>query len=273
MAARHPRLDVHVAEQSPWSIVRSAHPNSPASIPRENHDQNSNTSDFLSNLLEADPREWLVLDECCHITISRFFRDRAVFEFLRQRVLPDIAERANKEGRVARCWSAGCASGEEPYTLKIIWNLEAARDLPDDGLTVIATDADETMLSRARKGCFEAASLRELPPLFVADAFDRTTDGFCVQARHREGITFLSQDLRLEAPPGPFDLVLCRYVAFTYFAPQPQRQALTRLVDRLLPGGYLVIGTHERLPEGESRLIQQEGVPQVFRWTDNRGGP
>ena len=61
--------------------------------------------------LEADPAEWGVLDECCHITISRFFREKRVFEVLRARVLPHIAERAQREGRAARMWSAGCASG------------------------------------------------------------------------------------------------------------------------------------------------------------------
>jgi chemotaxis protein methyltransferase CheR len=77
--------------------------------------------------LEADPAEWCAFDECCHITISRFFRDRGVFEALRKQVLPDIAARAVHEKRRARIRSAGCASGEEPYTLKIIWDREVAR--------------------------------------------------------------------------------------------------------------------------------------------------
>ena len=80
--------------------------------------------------LEADPAEWHVLDECCHITISRFFRDRGVFEVVRSRVLPDIAARAKRKGRTAQIWSAGCASNEEPYTLKILWDNEVARSYP-----------------------------------------------------------------------------------------------------------------------------------------------
>ena len=64
--------------------------------------------------LASDAEEWRILDECCRITISRFFRDRPVFEPLRTRVLPAIAARALREQREARCWSAGCASGEEP---------------------------------------------------------------------------------------------------------------------------------------------------------------
>ena len=71
-------------------------------------------------LLETEPAEWRVLDECCHITISRFFRDRDVFELLRKRILPEMARKAAREGRPARIWSAGCASGEEPYTLRML---------------------------------------------------------------------------------------------------------------------------------------------------------
>jgi chemotaxis protein methyltransferase CheR len=73
--------------------------------------------------LGSDPREWLAVDQSCHITISRFFRDRGVFHILQSRVLPEIATRARSEQREARCWSIGCASGEEPYTVKILWDL------------------------------------------------------------------------------------------------------------------------------------------------------
>jgi chemotaxis protein methyltransferase CheR len=68
----------------------------------------------------------------------------------------------------------------------------------------------------------------------------------------------------LQAPAALFDLIPCRYVAFTYFAPPLQQKVLDRLVDRLLPGGYLAIGTHERLPEGAT-LIPLAGAPRIFK--------
>ena len=169
--------------------------------------------------LENDPTEWEVVDRCCHITISRFFRDRGVFEALRRRVLPDIAARAKQEGRAAQIWSAGCAAGEEPYTLRILWDVEIASLCPDVPLIIVATDIDEIMLARAQEGCFAATSLRELPPHLIGQAFDRVGSRFCVKPRHRDGIRFLHQDIRSEAPTASFDLVLCRYLAFTYFAP------------------------------------------------------
>jgi chemotaxis protein methyltransferase CheR len=213
--------------------------------------------------LEADPAEWPVFDECCHITISRFFRDRGVFEVLRKRILPAIAARAQREQRGARAWSAGCASGEEAYTLKILWDLEVAPSFAGVPLAIVATDVDAGMLARARKGCFESTSLRELPARLVGQAFDRVGPLFCIKPRHRQGIDFLHQDLQLAASDSRFDLILCRYVAFTYFALPVQHEVLQRLVERLLPEGYLAIGTHEQLPIGGLPLLT--GGPHIFQ--------
>ena len=215
--------------------------------------------------LEADPAEWRAFDECCHITISRFFRDRGVFEVLRKRVLPDIATRVARERRAARIWSAGCASGEEPYTLKIIWDREIARAVPGAPVSIVATDVDEAELARARRGCFEPTSLRELPPHLLEEAFDRVGPLYCIKPRHREGVEFLHQDLRSEAPARLFDLILCRYAAFTYFAEALQQHVLSRILDRLAPYGYLAIGTHEQLPSVAPTLQPLAGAPQIFR--------
>jgi chemotaxis protein methyltransferase CheR len=215
--------------------------------------------------LESDPSEWRVFDECCHITISRFFRDRGIFDVVRRVVLRDIAARAGREGRDAQAWSAGCASGEEPYTLKILWDVEIAAQCPGVSLSIVATDIDKTMLVRAHEGCFEPTSLHELPPSLVARAFDQDGARYCVKPQHRENIRFLDQDLRTEMPAGGFDLILCRYVAFTYFAVALQRTVLTRMLERLRPQGYLVIGTHEQLPGDIPELVTVPGSSQIFQ--------
>ena len=214
--------------------------------------------------LESDPTEWRVLDQCCHITISRFFRDRAIFEALRTRVLPDIAARAERERRNVQIWSAGCASGEEPYTIKILWDIEVAGAYPTVLLSIVATDVDDVMLARARQGCFKLTSLHELPPPLVDSAFEGVGPLHCVKSRHREGIEFLNQDLRSEMPAQLFDLILCRYVAFTYFAIPLQREVMARMLERLRPNGYFVIGTHERLPTIAS-LEPLIGEPRIFQ--------
>ena len=216
--------------------------------------------------LESDPTEWRVLDECCHITISRFFRERAVFETLRTRVLPAIAARAEREGRNVEIWSAGCASGEEPYTIKILWDLEVANAYPAVSLSILASDIDKAILVRAREGCFKPTSLRELPAPLVEQAFERVGSLYCVKSRHRAGVEFLDQDLRSQMPPRLFDLILCRYAAFTYFAAPLQRKVIVRMLERLRPDGYFVIGAKERLPIAP-RPIALTGGPQIFQKT------
>ena len=150
------------------------------------------------------------------------------------------------------------------YTLKILWDLEVAKRYPGVSLSIVATDIDEAMLARAREGCFKPTSLHELPPHLVEQAFERMGPLFCVKPVHREGIDFLYQDLRSQAPMPLFDLILCRYIAFTYFASLLQKQVLARLADRLLPDGYLAIGTHEHLPE-EAILTPVVGAPQIYK--------
>jgi chemotaxis protein methyltransferase CheR len=215
--------------------------------------------------LEHDASEWRIVDECCHITISRFFRDRGIFEVVRRQVLPNIAARAKGEGRGALVWSAGCASGEEPYTLKILWDAEIGSAHPGVALSIIASDVDKVMLARAREGCFEPTSLHELPPPLIEQAFDRVGSQYCIKPKHRENIRFLDQDLRTEMPSHLFDLILCRYVAFTYFTMPLQRKVLANMLERLRPQGYLVIGTHERLPGDVSELVPLATAPQVFQ--------
>ena len=215
--------------------------------------------------LEADASEWQIFDECCHITISRFFRDRGIFEVVRSVVLPDVAARAKREARTAEVWSAGCASGEEPYTIKMLWDVEIARGDPGVALSIVATDVDDAMLARAREGCFEATSLHELQQALIEQAFDRIGTRYCVKPEHRTGIEFLHQDLRTEMPSHHFDLILCRYVAFTYFAEPLQRKVLAGMVERLRPQGYLVIGTHEQLPDDFPELRRLRGASQIFQ--------
>jgi len=216
--------------------------------------------------LEQNPEEWGRLDEFCRITISRFYRDQGVFRILQDRVLPELAEKAEAERRsTIRVWCAGCASGEEVYTLKILWDLTMAARFRTCQLAIIATDVDKTMLSRAETACYEASSLRELPEALIADAFEGKEDLYCVRARHKSGVTILEQDLRREAPAGPFDLVLCRYVAFTYFALDLQKDALARIESALGPNGILVIGAHETLPGDGTRFEAFDGSLQIFR--------
>jgi chemotaxis protein methyltransferase CheR len=220
--------------------------------------------------IEAHPEELERIDAMCCIPISRFFRDRSVFAALETKVLPALAARARAAGRPAlRVWSAGCASGEEPYGLAILWDGTLAARFPDLCLEIVATDADPHMLERARSACFGASSLKEVPAETVEAAFERRGELYCVRRAHRECIEFYRQDIRRELPEGPFDLVLCRNLVFTYFDPGLQRETLARILERLRLGGALAIGLHESLAE-VAGLAPWPEARGVYERTDGR---
>jgi chemotaxis protein methyltransferase CheR len=216
--------------------------------------------------LETHPGEWSMLDSLCRIFISRFYRDRGVFDHLRQVVLPVLAELAVTRGeRTLRGWSIGCASGEEVYTLSLIWHLELQARFPALAFQLVATDADQTMLQRAQRGCYPASSLKELPPAWREAAFVRTGEVYCLGEEFRAGLEFCCQDIRAQQPEETFHLVLGRYLVFTYFEESLQQQVLAQITRRLLPGGGLVIGKTESLPDGTASLtawFSQQGIYQ-----------
>lgn len=204
--------------------------------------------DAYSAYLDAEPAELARLDALCRIPISRFWRDTRVFEALGRVVLPELAAR----GRPVRAWSCGCASGEEPYSLSLLWQKDVRS--PHVPLEVVATDADPQMLERAAAGCYGRGSLKELPAELVERGFERRNGVLCIRPEPRRRIRFLLQDVRSELPEEHFSLILCRNLAFTYFAPEVQAQILWRLRSRLERGGFLVIGQRERLPAGAHDL-------------------
>ncbi len=206
--------------------------------------------------LESHPEEWQVLDSFCRISVSRLVRDRLVFDWLARTVLPELAADAAARGaRELRCWSAGCASGEEPYSLSILWRLELASRFPDLIFGIVATDVDEQLLERARLARYRRTSLREVPPAWIGAAFTRVGELFVLDPEFRRGVEFRCEDIRDRVPSGPFDLILCRNLAFTYFEPPLQCRTLARMLAVLRPGGAFVIGLREHLPEGASGVV------------------
>lgn len=199
--------------------------------------------------LDQESEEWKILDRLCRITISRFYRNRGVFDHLRAEVLPALCQGLQQAGeRRLRCLSLGCCGGEEPYTLGLIWRFDLVRRFPGMSLDILATDSDPGSLARAAHGCYSAGSLRDLPLRWRVAAFDLQDGIYCLRPRFRRDVGFLEQDLREEMPFGPFHLVLCRNLAFTYFDDDRQRRTMKDLATRMPPGGILLLGKHERLP-------------------------
>lgn len=205
--------------------------------------------DAYRHRLVHDPEEWKVLDGLCRVTISRFYRDRHVFDALRDFVLPDLALRARGRGASGlRFWSSGCASGEEPYTLSLLFRLELERRFPGLSLTIVATDVDPVLLERARRASYPESSLRDLPEGWKQMAFSSVGPGtrdFVLRPRFRQAVGLRLQDIRRELPEGTFDLLSCRNLVFTYFEPSLQHEIQEKLLEKIVPGGAFVVGERE----------------------------
>lgn len=215
--------------------------------------------------LDTHSDEWHVLDGLCTISISRFYRDRRVFDALGDTVLPILAARATAwTENTVRCWSVGCASGEEPFTMSLIWNERIHLRFPHVVLIVVATDVDGKLLDRARGACYSHSSLRELPPAWRDGAFVRQNDEYFLRDSWKSCVEFRQQDIRTDHPVGPFDLVLCRNVAFTYFDEPVQRHIVSRLTEQMSADGFLVVGMHESLPS-DAPFVPYDAALGIYR--------
>ncbi len=201
------------------------------------------------NYLAENSKEWIILDQFCSITISRFYRDRLVFDYISTEVLPVLVNSAVERNNTAiRVWSAGCASGEEPYTIALLWYNLIRPKFPNLRLEIIATDINPILIKRAREACYHQTSLCDLPLAWQTDAFDRQRDLYSLKQSIKEYVLFRNLDIRKNTPSGLFHIILCRNLAFTYFDQKLQRSVLERFYNKLEIGGVLISGAHEKMP-------------------------
>ncbi len=215
-------------------------------------------------LLETEPAELDALVEALTIKVSAFFRDPLVFEYLNEFVLPALLSGKAAAGDCGlRIWSAGCARGEEPYSVAILLH-ELARSYPSASEALLfATDRDEPALIQARAALYPAASLENVRHSLLAAAFAPEGDCFRVRPALARRVHFSVHDMldRRSAAPaesvfGSFDLILCRNLLI-YFQPDYQQFICERLYRSLVAGGCLLLGRTETLPAPWSGRFQR----------------
>jgi chemotaxis methyl-accepting protein methylase len=200
------------------------------------------------------------------VPISRFFRDRRLWEFIENRILPELISAGR--GRV-KAWSAGCACGEEPYSLKILWERLGRAPGAFPILDVTATDLNPLHLERAAAAVYPPSSLREVPEAVRAACFDAAPGGarFTLKLHLGTGIAWRRHDLLAPPPGSDFDLILARNNLLTYYRKERAVPALAAIVHSLAPGGYLVVGSREKLPSPPAALALSPVLPFAFRKT------
>lgn len=213
----------------------------------------SDLSEYV-DLLEGeseDKGEWQSFLNEILIPETSFFRNKELFEALRDELLPEAAKI-----RPPRIWVSACSSGEEVYSVAIALLESGSRTL-DTVQPIMATDISQRVLSFAKRGRYRKRSLERLDSELVRRYFDETEDYFTVNERLRSLVTFRHHNLAAPRTPDflddQWDFIFCRNVTI-YFKPELVRQILGRMADMLRPGGIMVAGHSENVSMMEPRL-------------------
>jgi two-component system CheB/CheR fusion protein len=194
--------------------------------------------------LEVHPHEFEPLFDTVLINVTSFFRDSQSWTYLCDKVLPRIVESRESDCPL-RIWSAGCATGEEPYTLA----MAIAEALGEDELRrarIYATDADENALTQARQGTYEARQIASVPEPLLDKYFQRNANRFVFRNDLRRCLIFGRHDLIQDAAISRLDLLVCRNTLM-YFNAETQEKILARFHFALNRTGYLFLGKAETL--------------------------
>ncbi|MEM8936584.1 MAG: protein-glutamate O-methyltransferase CheR [Pseudomonadota bacterium] len=198
--------------------------------------------------------------------VTRFFREPHHFNALRETILPPLIEKARNGGRV-RIWSAGCSSGEEPYSIAMTL-LSVMADANQHDIKILASDIDSNMLNKAQRGRYRKDEI-ELPP-------DASTRRFLQPVADKPGCLDIQEDLKnlvafrrlnlIKPWPvrGPFDVIFCRNVVI-YFDPETQDAVWQKLARVNAPGGWLMLGHSERITGPAADGYELEGFTTYNR--------
>jgi two-component system, chemotaxis family, CheB/CheR fusion protein len=204
---------------------------------------NRSMRDYLE-YVKGHPEEVGELVKAFLINVTQFFRDPDAFAFLKREILPQVIAQARERNRVVRVWTAGCASGEEPYSLAMLLTDLLEAELSDWSVKIFATDLSETAITFARRGLYADNVLSGVPAAYRDRFFERADHGSRIVKTLRQMVIFGHQDLTRSAPFPRIDLLVCRNVLI-YFTPELQDDVLTQFAFSLSPSGYLFLGKAE----------------------------
>jgi len=220
---------------------------------------------YLSYLdhLEVDPEEFTQLFNTILINVTGFFRDPPAWDYLAAEILPRIL--ADKgEDEPVRIWSAGCASGEEAYTLAMVTAEAMGADAVRDRVKIYATDLDEEALSQARQARYTAKQVEGVPPELLERYFEHNGDDYTFSKELRRSVIFGPHNLIKDAPIPRIDLLVCRNTLM-YLNSETQAQVLARFSFALREGGYLLLGKAEMLLAHSDLFTSVDLKHRVFR--------
>ncbi|MDO9566902.1 MAG: protein-glutamate O-methyltransferase CheR [Candidatus Desulfaltia sp.] len=248
-----------------------------------------NYKDYF-DYLEKNQEEYGRLFMDLTIKVSRFFRNRAVFEILSDKIFPDImSAKESKNDRTLRIWCAGCSFGEEVYSIAITlveYLKKHGKKIDDYNISIFGTDIDDKALERAKEGVYNTEAVKEinneiLDSYFIlskAANFETPTKfrphlpSYLVVESIKNMVNFSRHDLTSETKMSPpagivanYDLILCRNLLI-YFSEPLQKRAFSNLFNSLNPGCYLILGKSESIPEFlKPFLVKQNPQHKIYK--------
>jgi two-component system, chemotaxis family, CheB/CheR fusion protein len=207
--------------------------------------QIKSAAEYLA-LIERDPREIEALVGSMLIKVTDFFRDRETWDLLSSKVIPQLLSE-KRGGEDIRVWCAGCATGEEAFSVAILLAEAMGPAFQNQDVKIFGTDADEKSIAFARRGVYSRDQVQSLPPEILKSWFVEDATGFSVRKEIRRTVVFGVNNLVSDAPISRLDLLLCRNV-FIYLDGQLQKRVLTRFHHALRRNGLLVLGKSELIP-------------------------
>lgn len=201
--------------------------------------------------------ELVIMLDCISTNLTEFFREAAHFDFLSEKALPVLLEnKRKKREKKIRIWSAGCSTGEEPYSISMIL-AECIEQLCEWDIKILATDLSTRVLKKAMLGVYAKDRLKGIPLQMLNTYFEKGNlkDHYQIKDSLRDLIVFRRLNLTDETFPfkGQFDFIFCRNVMI-YFNKQTQTELVSKFYKHLAPDGYLFIGHSESLAGTETRF-------------------
>ena len=225
------------------------------------------TYEDYRSYLEAEPREFAELLDTILINVTGFFRDPAAWEYLANEIVPKIVEQ-KPEGERIRAWSAGCATGEEAYSIAMLFAEALGAEAYAKRVKIYATDLDDTALAKARLARYETKATDAVPENLRAEYFEDVNSGSTVRGDIRRSVVFGRNDLLSDPPISKVDLLLSRNTLM-YFGSQAQHTVLSNFYFALGHGGFLFLGKAEALHSRTSLFLPVDLKHRVF--TRNSG--
>ena len=216
-----------------------------------------------SKFLREHPEETASLLKDLLISVTNFFRDKEAFEKLESEIIPRLFA-GKKSTDLIRVWVAGCATGEEAYSLAILIAEYAANQLDQPKIQIFATDIDESSIAQARDGFYNETETADVSDERLRRFFNRETNGFRIRRELREVVLFAVHNLLKDAPFSRLDLVSCRNLLI-YFDQTAQDRVMETLHFALEPNAFLFLGSSESVERHLDLFVPSDKENRIFQ--------